>query len=498
MYNYLKNKIFPSFLFILIIISLLLVGNSLTEFFTKGDYAKLEEEKYIILNEDYKCIDCNVIIIGIDTLRADHLGYNGYYRNTSPNIDEFSNEGVVFKNTFSQAPSTLPSFATIFTSLYPIMHKAQIENGPVALSNESKTIAEILKENGYYNIAYTGGGQVAKEFGLGQGFNIYEGNVCYNYITAPLIKKGVIADLKCLEDSIEIVMHNINLNKDRKFFLFFHNYVTHYPHVLSTNKYSIFTDYNNIREEYSNIITDPLVVKNKLVEDINNGKIKMNNELKDYIIGRYDDTIYYMDDWIGYLLEEIKKSDIMDNTIIIFLGDHGEEFTEHGMIGLHSHTLYDELLHVPLIIKYPKSKPKVIDQQVRLIDVMPTILDILNISIKEELQGETLIPIIQGKDKKLPVFSSLEYTSEGQPLKISIRKDSFKLIYDLKYKRTELFDLSKDKNELNNVASKHKAKANELKKELLEWYENNKNYNMEKEKIHDATLLELKSLGYIN
>ena len=435
--------------------------------------------------EDYRCKNCNLIVIGIDTLRADHLGAYGYYRNITPNIDEFAMQGILFKNTFSHSSSTLPSFATLFTSLYPTQHKAQIKNFIRPLDEKHTTLAEILKGNGYKNAAFVGDGQLDYNFGLSQGFDIYEGNSC-------LYERNDIYEDKCLEESIDNALKWVKGNKDEKFFLFFHSYVTHHPYMLPNEKYLISED-DNISKDYP-IINDPMFISVELLNKINSGELAIDDRLRDYIVDVYDGAILYMDQGIGYFLKEIENMDLMNDTLIIFISDHGEEFMEHGIIGWHGHTLYDELIHVPFVLRGPELKRNVVDKEVRLIDIMPTLLSILDIKANKNFEGIDIMNYIDEKDNVL-IFSALEYDSSNKPVKIAVREGNFKLIYNFLNKKFELYDLSKDKKEMNDLSNVNKKKVNELKVKLFEWYDAT-DYKVE-DKLDTVTIAKLKSLGYM-
>jgi len=312
---------------------------------------------------DYKCPDCNVVLISIDTLRADHLGCYEYDRNTSPNIDKIANEGILFENHISQAPWTVPSHASMFTSLYPF--PLGLKN-PVKLDNEHITLAEIMKDNGYTTIAFTDGGHMIDEFGFDQGFDVFND------------EGGGLAEINGR------VSRWINSSQKRPFFLFIHTYDTH---CLSKDKpqkpyrYMFDKEFEYNGSHYCGHIQD--------LTRVSGGELLYKNAI-------YDGAIYYTDMLIGDLFEELKKHGIYNKSIIIITSDHGEEIGDHGFFD-HGHSLYDEIMHVPLIINYPDSKDVVkrrVKTITRNIDIMPTILDFLNISFNGNLEGRSLFPDI--------------------------------------------------------------------------------------------------------
>ena len=426
----------------------------------------------------------NVILISLDTLRADHVGAYGYFRDTTPNIDALANGGTVFKNAITQAPWTLPSHMSMFTSLYPselgysIMNKI---NKRTKIPEKATTLSEILKENGYLTAGFTGGANVSKVFGFNQGFSFYNE------------RWGLEIDAAFKNMSAWIQNHH----KD-KFFLFFHTYEIHdYP----PGKHEIFTEGINPLDE-----------------------INYNKAL-------YDGKIKYVDHYVGLLIKKLSNLNLLDKTLIVITSDHGTEFFEHGEGG-HGSQLYDEVLLVPLIFHLKGIVPKktVINNQARVIDVMPTILDILNISTPKNIEGTSLVPFFKNRsDSHLVAFT--EGTKYDGKLKVieplSIRMLKYKYIYypqlgddvlaylKSKEKETghsvdmynqgegELYNLIEDSGELNNIINLKSSIANDLRKEIRSFIKNSlkkditKGNTRESVKIDKVTMDRLRSLGYV-
>lgn len=426
-----------------------------------------------IFTEDYKSPDCNVILISIDTLRADHLGCYGYGKNTTPNIDEFSKDSVLFKETIAQASSTLPSHASIFTSLIPSHHGAFFSM-KTPIPQEIVTMAEILKVNNYNTISYNGGGQIAAEFGLNQGFDLYDSWPSENITNETFIKK------------VNSAINWIKNNSGEKFFLFLHTYETHHPYTPKKEYLDLF------EKDYSGDLSIRTGVG--LLRKINKGKIKINKKDKEHIINTYDAEIYSMDKAFGVLVDFLKKESLYDNAIIIFTSDHGEEFGEHGMMGWHSHTLYDEQLKVPLIVKFPDSKytPRIIGEQTKSIDILPTLLDILDIPASETFEGVSLISRLKRKKNK-EIFAVSQQDTVGQIHPTTIRTKKWKL-YD-----SRLFNLELDPLEKIDVAKEHKSIKKYLRKNINEILQQRKIiYTGEELEPDKETSEGLKALGYVN
>jgi len=415
--------------------------------------------------DNYKCKDCNVILISIDTLRADHLGVYGYTKNTTPNIDRFAKDSSVFLNTISQAPSTEPSHASIFTSLIPSKHGALFSK-KTKLSDELVTFPKILKNKGYSTVSFHGGGQISSDYGFSQGFDIYE-------------------EIKEKNNNFEHNVKNattwLQKNKNKKFFLFLHTFQVHLGYFLDHNYTYEFT------KDYKGNLTEHTYIN--YINSVNANKIKANKEDTDYVISLYDSEIKSVDEAFNNLILFLKENNLYDNTIIIFTSDHGEEFGERHMIAYHSHTLYDELLKVPLIIKFPNSKYKntITNKQVRSIDIFPTILDILSIPITVDIDGVSLLNLLENKAFNITAISERDINMINLPA--SLRTETWKLninsLYNIEDDPDEKIDLSKDYPEIVSVY-----------KELLD-KEREENITPTKTQISEDTYEKLKSLGYI-
>ncbi|MBI2122314.1 MAG: sulfatase [Candidatus Sungbacteria bacterium] len=400
----------------------------------------------------------NVILIGIDTLRADHLGCYGYNRLTSPTIDELAKKGVIFKNCFAQAPATAPSFMSIMTSRYPTYHGIGENIGGTgrvicrmyALDPAIPTLASILKKNGYQTAAFTTGGNVHPLMGFGRGFDYYS------------VKHGWTGNFR-LDAGKRILLSDdprrwIRENARENFFLFLHTYAVHNPWDPPKRYRKFF-----VPEAEERLIV-PLF-RNKTKADRAHRK-QLSEQTRgdtyhtlhsfvnpekpedvDCLKALYDGAIRYVDECIAALLETVNALGLSENTIIVFTSDHGEEFMEHGML---SHLqLYNELLRVPLIIRAPNLKKSVaVDQIVRSIDILPTILELLHIRRIPPVHGVSLIPASR---KNLNLLAIAETETRG----CAVQNKKYKYIYprykSYKIRTDELYDLEKDPEEKNNI-----------------------------------------------
>ena len=425
----------------------------------------------------------NLVLISLDTLRADHLGCYGYHRDTSPNIDRFARDSIVFENAYSTAPKTPESHMSMFTSLYPSVHRVFTivdESKINVLDGSAATFTEILKEQGYRTVGIHGGGFMDGKFGFDRGFDIYR-------------MGGPVSVQKWM-------MENAWKNK---FFLFYHTYHVHDPYTPRPPYDTMFdSDYDG------NIVHD----RNELSKLSASGwyadfsktfwKLADKKDPRDvqHLVALYDGEIREMDAELGLLLETIDR--YAPDTIVILLSDHGEEFGEHNGGFLHSQ-MYEETLHVPLIIRHPDypGGSRIADR-VSLIDLAPTILDMLSISGVEEFPGgTTLVDKEQGRIEKT-VFSEYplqeKYSLINRGNKIIVSERGVEL-YSLKDDPGELIDLAAESHQNPRNASGLAA----LRAELSEIIEGNEtrsavvNKEHKKDLLAQKTIQELKALGYI-
>jgi arylsulfatase A-like enzyme len=382
----------------------------------------------------------NLVLIGVDTLRHDHLGCYGYDRDTSPNIDELADKGVLFENVVSPCPWTLPSFASVFTSLYPTQHGATGTHTPMRTT--FPTLASLLKDNGYATGAIINAPYLKQKFKLDRGFDFYD--------MPP--REGRAAD-----GTTEDALTWIDENRDLPFFIFIHYFDPHIP-------YSPPAPYDTLFDpDYSGTMK-----MDNLPKGLPRLRMRGFKEMEaatdadwNHIRSLYDGEIAFADEEIGNLLKGLDGRGLTENTLIVFLSDHGEEFFEHGGFE-HGHSLFDELLKVPLIFSLPGGLPEHvrISRQVRLLDVEPTILELLDITTETSLEGVSLVQLLgggrslqAGKDCLLPseigYSEALLYGSQ----KKSLTAHPWKLIYDTKGGEMSVFNLEEDPGEHQDLSS---------------------------------------------
>lgn len=448
---------------------------------------------FVVTNQNRPiCEDCNVVIITIDALRPDHMGCYGYFRNTTPNIDRIAAESIVFENDFSQSSYTLPSQMSLFTSLYPSSHRITTPFGE-ALDQDFTTLPEVLNLNGYKTVWV--GPLDDYSLDLNRGF-----------------ERGFESFIWPVDDILE---ENetiwITENKNEKFFIFIHHYGAHAPYTPENSSILIFANSTNDRiinsydELFGNMInrvySEPSIVfKEEFIEenldvfsnytlleelfvtmcgnysnvyktcseslmDVFWENIDLNNESDiNYVRLLYDAEIYEVDLFLKELVDLLERENLMEKTILVITADHGEEFMEHGNID-HGKSLYDEVIHVPLIIWIPGFGGVRINSLVQNIDLMPTILSLVGINIPDQVQGKNLLPLFTGKNDSLNdhVFSELGYLT-------SIRSEKWKFITH-PTRGNALFDLENDPNEQENLVENETGISEQMREKIIEYFE---------------------------
>jgi len=413
----------------------------------------------------------NVLLISIDTLRPDHLGCYGYGRETSPNLDALCREAVVFDQAISHAPSTLPSHASMLTALLPDHHGASFANRR-PLPREVVTLAEVLKDEGYRTASFNDGAQIARKWGLDQGFDLYQ----VNRDDADTFDRVVHLALEWLDHEP---------GRESPFFLFLHTYEVHHPYTPS-------------RENLERIQADPYdgwlgdAVEVRELNWIDEGRRSVAPADLEFIRAAYDAEIRSMDRALGRLLAGLRDRGLLESTLVVLTSDHGEEFGEHGKIGWHSHTLFDELLRVPLVVRFPAERwsDRRVQRQVRLIDLAPTVIDALAVPAPEQWQGVSLVRLLRGEEMK-PLLAASKIDHERDRRVHSLRTGRWKLYRD------RLYDLQRDPEELYDFSSGRLELVEALKARLAQLTAGGRVGTGEPLQLDPETVERLRALGYL-
>jgi len=368
----------------------------------------------------------SVLVIAIDTLRADRLGCYGYARPTSPNIDALATKAVVFEHAISQAPWTLPAFASIVTGVLPSTHGAGRGKGWKAahLRPGRPTLATVLRGEGYRTASFVSNGWVSSEAGMAEGIDEHDRVVW-------------IGSQGATTSALRWLRENAGL----QFYMFLHLIDPHGP-------------YEPAAKHLAALGLQPSSEDQERVNAIAGGK----HSLADLLPGDpallsdlYDGEVRQTDERVGEVVAALRALGLLEHTIVIIVSDHGEELLEHGRLG-HGNTLYDEMLHVPLIIRAPGAGwVGRVREQVRTMDVFPTVLDLLKLPLPAGLDSRSLIPLMKGEREAGGDRSAAsEFLWQGHEQK-SLRRPDAKMVLTPGTGDRYWYDLKQDPAETRRV-----------------------------------------------
>jgi len=399
----------------------------------------------------------NVVVITIDTLRADHLGCYGYKQIRTPHIDALAADATRFERAYTAVPVTLPSHTVMFTGTYPML-SGMHDFAANKLNPTQPTLASVLKEHGYATAAVIGSAVLDSRFGLNRGFDFYYDHFDFNRLQESNLEEmerpgNLVAD---------VTLDWLSKNYSKKFFLWMHLYDPHYPY------------------------RPPAPYSEK------------------YKASPYDGEIAFADTQVGRLIRFLKSKDLYANTLIVLSGDHGESLGEHGE-KTHGFFIYNATLHVPLIIHLPSGHPpgaasrRIVPDLVSLADLMPTVLQALKVNVPSQVQGRNLLLLMK---KVEPVEARSLYAETFLPRLhfnwSELRGAETANYHFIDAPKPELYDLAKDPGETQNLYPEKKAVAEEMRARLAAMI---RQYSAgqelaEKTGLDPALMERLKSLGY--
>jgi len=394
----------------------------------------------------------NMVLITIDTLRADHLHCYGDQKIQTPNIDGLARDGVLFEKAVTQAPLTQPSHASIFTGTNPNVHHVR-DTGGFILRPSSVTLATILERQGWNTAGFVGSEVLKKSFGFNQGFVFYDDEMPRSNKTAGYARDAS----RPANIVVDHALSWLDTNPKRPFFMWLHFYDPHEPY--------------NPPESF----------------------------LRRYPGDPYDAAIAFTDQQVGRLLEAVRKKSPADKTLILLLADHGESLGDHGEFN-HGIFLYDSTVRIPWIMVGPGIPAGVrVQQQAREIDLLPTVLDLLGEKATSAVQGTSLVPAFSGK----PVATTYSYEETLYP-RINLGWSELRGIHTahwmyVRAPRPELYDLDRDPGEQNNIIDAHPKEYRELEKQLkvLSGIGSGQTETIAATQMDSGTMAQLKSLGYV-
>jgi len=419
----------------------------------------------------------NVLVIVVDTLRADHLSLQGYERETDPNIKRIAGEGVMFENAYATSSWTLTSHASLFTGRWNYEHKA---DGGHDLDDTYPTIAEALSDRGYRTGAFNGNFEtVTKRWGFARGFAHFEdyyqtipqlavssvyGRFMEYYVFHKALGMEFSIDRRWAPSINQSTLDWIDQDTETPFFAFVNYYDVHAPYI--SPERARFSDLEN---------PGGLVNTDWTTADIYNPKT---DEQIQGEIDAYDGGIFYNDQQIQILLDELDQRGILENTIVVITSDHGELFGEHGLWE-HHNSLYKPVIHVPLIIWYPESIPQGvrIPTAVSNVSLPVTLMDLLGYTDQTEFPGQSLVELWTNPDSAPqwpdPIAEMAESTWVN-PNHLSIRGDMTSVISDdwqyieHEFNGVELYNLNDDPEQLINLAEEEPTVLDGLKNYYLD------------------------------
>ena len=394
----------------------------------------------------------NVVLITIDTLRADHLGCYGYASIQTPGIDQLARAGVRFTQAYTPVPITLPAHAALMTGEFPLATAMHDFSGN-RLPSSTVTLAKVLRDHGYTTAAFIGSAVLDSRFGLNQGFDTY-----FDHFEFGHSEEVHLDTIERRGDRVvDEALNWLKLNPKGPFFLWVHLYDPHAPY--------------NPPEPYASR----------------------------YRAYPYDGEIAFADAQVGRLVAFLRQQG--QNSLMVLASDHGESLGEHGE-KTHGFFIYNSTLHVPLIIKAPGAVPRVVQDEVSLVDVLPTILQALKTPIPSSVQGRSLLSLVLGR----PAENTSNLYAESYPPLLHfgwnlLRGLQWRGLKYIETTRPELYDTRTDPKELNNLASTRQALAREMSDRLhglVRRLTPAASASAAETQLTDPALLEsLRSLGYV-
>ncbi|HEX8986033.1 MAG TPA: sulfatase [Bryobacteraceae bacterium] len=455
----------------------------------------------------------NVILITLDTVRADHLSLYGYARPTTPSLEQLARDSVVYSDAISASDMTLSAHASIFTGLYPSHHGAHTTTErywgtPLAPSLPS--LPELLSQQGYRTSAIVANyAYLAPAFGFGRGFERYDARMAVlfltpsrnaylrtrlrNFMTRFVPPAEFEREARSAAEINRRVFATLDeRHRDRRPFFLFINYMdAHWPYLPPA-------PYDVLYPGKAKRFTGPKYYS--LQSDLLTSDRKMTGAERDHLISQYDGALNYLDAELGKLVARLKQTGLYDNTLLVITSDHGEAMGNRSIVG-HGLSVYQDEVHIPLLIKLPRGH-KVIPEGTRVrgpvssVDLLPTVLDTLGLSSIAGLDGRSLLARQGDASRTIFAESFPLYYLKTTRVERAVFSDSLKLIRSTQGKR-ELYDLARDPGENRSVYASSGPAARRLEDTLVKWEEAIPGRAQAVPKLEHGTVEKLRSLGYV-
>lgn len=450
----------------------------------------------------------NLLLLTVDTLRADHLGAWGHALPTSPRIDAFAAQGMRFEEASVQWTKTWPSMASMLTGRYPT--QTGIRYAPRRpLPERNVTLAELLRDAGYRTAGVVSNANLSRELAFDQGFHHYVESWMEEYRRthgdrpfrnrAGLVKR--FTDAKdVVDEGLAWLEEHRTRDEDAPFFLWLHFMEPHGP-------YEPPPGYGESFEGHY----PPRRVPLARIPPYQRQRDARGRPVRDlaFYQTRYDQEIRYLDDQLGRLLDALERRGLRRSTLVAFTADHGESLTEHGYYLEHGQLPFEPGAHVPLVLAQEGAIPagRTVAEPVGLVDLLPTLLELLEVPAPEGLVGRSLVPLLRGEGEARPLVFVEAGTRE--PSQRAVRRGPWKLVHfrsetdreQFRVPEYALFHLQRDPSETRNLVRRHPEVAEELRRALAA-YERTATAGAEEEgtveldELDPATREMLRSLGY--
>ena len=438
----------------------------------------------------------NVLFLVVDSLRYDAVAGDKF---ATPNLDRLAETGVQFSRCFSQGISTAPAMTAMLTGRYPLDY-----GGHWYLEESQPTMAEEFKRNGYTTGAIHSNPNVSRLRNFDRGFDTFEENIL------PYDPDGVVDNAP---DKLLLYANKLARILRRTPYLPIEKVNESLEEWIdeAQSPWFLWTQYMDVHGPY--LPGDDFTYRNKFRAErlwrkaAVNAPEEITEDEHEELWRNYRKEVEYLDREIGTFLERLEANGDLENTAIIVVGDHGDEFKEHELYG-HKNLPYDELTRVPLIIKFPESlsieQPSTVDTPVRTIDILPTFLDIANADLSTEMEarlvGESLLPIISGEDPNFETIVTEKEMRGEDDLRFGFRTERWKYLYDGKEDTEYLYDLEEDPLEKTDIGTEKPEVTERFRKQLSERFDRieTTSENIEIPEIDDEAAIEerLRALGY--